>query len=72
MSQRIWELDAARGFCILGMVVVHLIYDLVELYQMVAWQYPIVFTLIMDWGGVAFVLILFGVYGVNQFAGKSE
>jgi len=57
MSQRIWELDAARGFCILGMVVVHLIYDLVELYQMVAWQYPIVFTLIMDWGGVAFVLI---------------
>lgn len=28
MKRRIWELDALRGLCILGMVVVHILYDL--------------------------------------------
>ena len=28
MTKRIWELDALRGICILGMVVFHLLYDL--------------------------------------------
>ena len=27
MRKRIWELDALRGLCILGMVLVHLVYD---------------------------------------------
>ena len=31
MKKRIWELDAARGICILGMIVVHAVYDMVEL-----------------------------------------
>ena len=31
MKKRIWELDVLRGICILGVVIVHLIYDLVDL-----------------------------------------
>ena len=28
MKKRIWELDALRGICILGMILVHGLYDL--------------------------------------------
>ena len=35
MKKRIWELDAFRGICILGMVVVHLLFDMVYLYRLV-------------------------------------
>lgn len=54
---RIWELDALRGLCILGMVAVHFVYDLVELYALVDWQYPPLFSLIKNWGGIVFLLI---------------
>ena len=57
MKRRIWELDAFRGLCILGMVVVHFVYDLTELYRIIDWQYPAWFSLIKDWGGVLFLLI---------------
>lgn len=32
MKNRIWELDAARGLFLIGMMVIHLIFDLVDLY----------------------------------------
>ena len=57
MKKRIWELDAARGLCILGMVLVHLLYDLQHLF---AWLPPganPVFSFVMEWGGVLFFLI---------------
>lgn len=57
MKKRIWELDALRGLCILGMVVVHFVYDLVELYGLIEWEYPPLFSFVMDWGGVLFLLI---------------
>ncbi len=57
MKKRIWELDALRGLCILGMVVVHFVYDLVELYGLIKWEYPPLFSFVMDWGGVLFLLI---------------
>ena len=57
MKQRIWELDALRGLCILGMVVVHFIYDLVELYGLIQWEYPPLFSFVQNWGGVLFLLI---------------
>ena len=57
MKQRIWELDALRGLCILGMVAVHFVYDLVELYGLVQWQYPALFSFIKDWGGVLFLVL---------------
>ena len=55
--KRIWELDAFRGLCVLGMVIVHLVFDLVYLYRLVAWEYPAWFSFMADWGGVLFLLI---------------
>lgn len=57
MKKRIWELDAFRGLCVLGMVLVHLVYDLVELYGLVQWEYPQVFLLVKNWGGTLFLVI---------------
>lgn len=57
MKKRIWELDALRGVCVLGMVAVHLVYDLTQLSGLVEWTYPRWFSLIKDWGGVLFLLI---------------
>lgn len=57
MKKRIWELDALRGICILGMVLVHFVYDLVELYGILDWQYPAWFSIVKNWGGIIFLLI---------------
>ena len=57
MKKRIWELDALRGLCVLGMVIVHFVYDLVDLYTLVDWDYPRWFLFVMNWGGVLFLLI---------------
>lgn len=57
MKKRIWELDALRGLCVLGMVLVHFIYDLVDLYKIVQWDYPPAFLLVRNWGGLLFLLI---------------
>lgn len=57
MKKRIWELDAFRGLCILGVVAVHLIFDLVDLYGIVKWDYPGWFSFIKDWGGIVFLLL---------------
>lgn len=51
MTKRIWELDALRGICVLGMVAVHLGYDLGLAGNLAALDF------LMDWGGVAFLLI---------------
>ena len=56
-ANRIWELDAFRGLCLLGMVVVHLIYDLTVLYRIIDWQYPAWFDFIQHWGGVLFLVL---------------
>lgn len=57
MKKRIWELDAFRGICILGMVVVHFVYDLTDLYGILDWEYPDWFAFVQQWGGVLFLLI---------------
>lgn len=57
MRKRIWELDALRGLCILGMVLVHLVYDIRDLYGLADFAYPAVFTFVMHWGSVLFLLI---------------
>ena len=50
MTKRIWDLDALRGICLLGMVGIHLLYDLrVSL--------PLPLKLLQDWGGCAFLLL---------------
>lgn len=57
MKKRIWELDAFRGLCIIGVVIVHLIYDVVDLYHLIQWDYPSWFSFIKDWGGILFLII---------------
>ena len=57
MKNRIWELDAFRGLCILGMVLVHFIYDLTKLYGILRWDAPDLFSLVLNWGGMLFVLL---------------
>ena len=57
MKKRIWELDALRGFCILGVIIVHFVYDITELYRLVDWTPPELFQFIQRWGGVLFLLI---------------
>ncbi len=57
MKKRIWELDAFRGLCILGMVIVHFVYDIAVMYRIVDWQLPAWFTFIQSWGNLFFLLI---------------
>ena len=57
MKKRIWELDAFRGICVLGMVVVHLLFDMVYLYRLVDWVFPPWLDFISRWGGVLFLLL---------------
>lgn len=56
-KHRIWELDALRGLCILGMVVFHLIYDMTQLYRLVSWQLPPFWNAVQLAGGVVFVVL---------------
>lgn len=57
VKKRIWELDALRGICILGMLAVHLIFDLVDIFSIGNGQYPRVILFLFDWGGLLFVLL---------------
>lgn len=57
MKQRIWELDAFRGVCILGMVLIHFLFDLIELFGAVDWTYPAPVLWLKDWGGILFILL---------------
>lgn len=56
-QNRIPELDIMRGFCILSMIAVHLVYDLTELYSILRAPYPPFFLLVKNWGGIVFFLI---------------
>ena len=57
MKHRIWELDAFRGICIIGVVLVHLCFDLIDLYGIVSWDYPDIILFLMNWGGILFILL---------------
>jgi len=54
IRKRIWELDALRGSCILGMVVIHLLWDAACLFR---WELSGWFLAIKQWGGGIFFLI---------------
>ena len=54
MKKRIWELDALRGLCVLGMILVHLLYNL-DAAGIVPMSGPM--HLLQRWGSVAFLLI---------------
>ncbi len=56
-SQRIWELDVLRGICVIGMVVVHLLFDLGYMYNLIDLGDSQLFDFVSQWGGVLFLLI---------------
>lgn len=56
-DSRIWEIDALRGLCIPGMIAIHLIYDVVNLYGFVHWPYPAWYSLFKNNYGALFILI---------------
>lgn len=55
-ENRIPELDMLRGLCILGMIAVHLIYDLTEIYGVFP-AYPAAILFLKNWGGIVFFLL---------------
>ena len=56
MKKRVWELDAARGLALIGMIGIHLIYDLVELYGIWNWN-PHWYQVFKNNYGAVFLLI---------------
>lgn len=57
MKKRIWELDVLRGICIIGMLVVHFIYDMQDLFYIELFSNSKLYDLVVEWGGVLFFLI---------------
>ena len=57
VRRRIWEVDVLRGMCIPGMILIHLIYDVVNLYGFVDWPYPRWYSLFKNNYGALFVLL---------------
>jgi uncharacterized membrane protein len=56
-KKRIWELDTLRGVFVLCMISVHIVYDLVDLYGIIHWDYPPVYTFFRGRIGMMFLLI---------------
>lgn len=56
MSKRIWELDALRGLALIGMMGIHLVYDLVDLYRVWSWN-PAWYQLFKNNYGAIFLVI---------------
>ena len=56
-KNRIWEIDALRGFLIPGMIMIHLIYDVVDLYGFIHWPYPLWYSLYKNNYGALFLLV---------------
>ena len=56
MRKRIWELDAVRGAALIGMILIHLHYDLVELFGLWDWN-PGWYQLFKNNYGAVFLLI---------------
>lgn len=55
-KNRIWELDALRGICILGMIVVHFVFDLNE-FAGLGLTMPGWFNFCQHYGHILFILI---------------
>lgn len=55
-KKRIWELDAARGLCIIGVIIVHLLFDLRELFGL-RFDTPLWFDMIQKYGGILFIVL---------------
>lgn len=57
MKRRIWELDAFRGLFLIGMIGIHLIYDLVDLFGVLPWNLPEWYLLFKNNYGLLFLVL---------------
>lgn len=57
MRKRIWELDFARGLALMGMMGIHLVYDLVDLFGVLNWQLPHWYLVFKNNFGAVFLVI---------------
>lgn len=55
-KERIWELDAFRGLCILCVIIIHFVFDL-QYFASFSFTLHPVYKFIMDYGGVLFVIL---------------
>ena len=55
-QERIWELDFFRGVCIVGVVIVHIIFDL-RFFAGMTIHTPLVFDIIQQYGGLLFIVL---------------
>ena len=55
-NERIWELDALRGLCILGMILIHFVFDLV-FFDGFELTLPPWFQYLQQYGHLFFILI---------------
>ncbi len=54
--ERVWELDFFRGICIVGVVIVHIIFDL-QYFMDMELNTPLLFNIIQKYGSLFFILI---------------
>ena len=55
-KNRIWELDALRGLCIIGVVIVHVVFDMTYFFNL-GFKIPAWFEFIQNYGGILFVIL---------------
>lgn len=55
-NKRIWELDVFRGFCILCVIVVHLVFDIQTIFGLLD-NMPPLYVFIQEYGGTLFVIL---------------
>ena len=54
--ERVWELDFFRGICIVGVVIVHIVFDL-QYFMDMELDTPLLFDIIQKYGSLLFILI---------------
>lgn len=54
--ERVWELDFFRGICIVGVVIVHIVFDL-QYFMGMEINTPLVFDIIQKYGSLLFILL---------------
>lgn len=55
-KERIWELDAFRGICIVGVIIVHTVYDMTSIFGFNI-KLPKIYDIIKNYGGILFILL---------------
>lgn len=54
--ERVWELDFFRGICIVGVVIVHIVFDL-QYFMGIEINTPLLFNIIQKYGSLLFILL---------------